>query len=109
MGVVVAEGTGSAGSDFVARTATEARTEIDTNFGIDWVGTMQDDTMVVPVQPGRVPHFSLSRCQQSFLSRTGMLHNLFLCVLLNYKIYKRDFLGYLQHFANINTPYNDSL
>ena len=43
MGVVVVVGTGSTGSvadrDFVARTNVEACTEVDTDFGIDWVGT----------------------------------------------------------------------
>ena len=63
MGVVAVVGTGSAGSDFVARTTAEACTKVDTDFGIDWVGTVQIDTMLAPVQPEQVSHFSLSRCQ----------------------------------------------
>ena len=53
--MVVVVGTGSigsvSGSDFVACMAVEAHTEVDTNFGIDWVGNVQDDTMLAPVQP----------------------------------------------------------
>ena len=104
MFVVAVVGTGSAGSDFVACTTTEVCTEVDIDFGIDWVGTVQADMMLAPIHPERVPHFSLSRCQQSFLSRAGMLCNIFVHVLLNYKIYKRGFLEYLQPFANIYTP-----
>ena len=89
MGVVAVVGIGLsrslAGSDFVACTTTEACTEVDTDFGIDWVGTAQADMMLALVQPKRALHFSLSRCQQSFLSRAGILCNIFLRVLLTYK------------------------
>ena len=67
MGVVAVVGTGSdgsvLGSDFVACTAAKAYTEVDIYFGIDWVGTAQDDMMLAPVHPERAIHFSLSRCQ----------------------------------------------
>ena len=113
MGVVVVVGTGSAGSvagsDFVVCTAVEVRIEVDTGFGIDWVGTSQDDTMLVLVHPERALHFPFIRCRQYFLSRDGMLYNIFLHVLLTYKIYKRGFLGYLLPFANIKTPCRDVL
>ena len=60
--MVAAVGTSSAGSvagsDFVVHTAVEAHTEVDTNFGIDWV-----DMILALVQPDPAPHFSLSRCQ----------------------------------------------
>ena len=87
--MVVVVGTGFAGSDFVVRMDAEARIEVDTNFCIDWVGALQANIMLVSVQPEQVPHFSLSRCQQYFISRVSMLYNIFLHVLLTYKIYKR--------------------
>ena len=61
--MVAVVGTGSTGSvassDFVARTAVE----VDIDFGIDCLGTAQADTMLAPIQPEQVSHFSLSRCQ----------------------------------------------
>ena len=51
--MVVAVGTGSASSmagiDFFMHMTTEACTEVDTNFGIDWVGTTHVDTMLALV------------------------------------------------------------
>ena len=53
--MVVVEGTDYVGSvvhsDFVVRMATEAHNDADTNFDIDWVGTVHDDTIFVPVHP----------------------------------------------------------
>ena len=86
MGVVTVVGIDSvgsmAGSDFVACTTIEAHTEVDNNFGIDWVGIAQADTMLAPVHLERALHFSLSRCRQFFLSRAYMLYNLSHHVLL---------------------------
>ena len=42
-------GTGSAGSDFIEHTAAEAHTEVDIYFCIDWVGTVQVDTILASV------------------------------------------------------------
>ena len=113
MGVVVVVGTGSVGSvvgiDFVACTAVEASTKVDTNFGIDWLGTAHVDTMLTPVHPETSRHFSLNRCRKYFLSRACMLCNIFLHVLLTYKTNKKYLLGYSQYSVGIGTHRHDSL
>ena len=106
-------GTGStssvAGSDFFMCMIAKACTEVDTNFGIDWLGTAHVDTMLTPVHPETSRHFSLNRCRKYFLSRACMLCNIFLHVLLTYKTYKKYLLGYSQYFVGIGTYHRDAL
>ena len=99
----------SADSDSVAHMVVVEHTEADTGSNTNWVGTMQTDMMVTPVQPEPTPHSSSSKCQLSFPSGAGMLCNPSLHALLTCKIYKIILSGYLQVFASINTPLHDSL
>ena len=109
MGVVAVVGTSSSGSvadrGFVARMATEAHTVFDT----DYMGVLHDDMGFVHVHPKRILHFSLIRCQHSFLSISYMLYNLSHRVLLIYKIYRIGLQGYLQIFENIKILHHGGL
>ena len=95
--MVVVVGTGSVGSvdgsDFVACTTAEVCTKVDTDFGIDWVGTTQADMMLALVHPKLSHHYSSSRCQPYFPSRASMLCNPSLHGLLTYKFTKKSCWG----------------
>ena len=91
--------------DSEVHTNSKAHTAADT----DCVGQAQVDRMLALVQPEAAPHSSSSRCRPSFPSRFGMLYNPSLHGLLNYKIYRKGLMGYLQSFASIDTPHHGAL
>ena len=95
--------------DSMVHTDSEVHTTADTGSDTDWVGIEKSDRMLTLVYPEVSHHSSSTRCRPSFPLIVGMLYNPSLHGLLNYKIYRKGLLRYLQSFESIDTPRYDVL